>query len=46
MVRGLGQKLTLRANQSTTIDFTPEKAGDFKITCSMGMYRAATLRVE
>jgi hypothetical protein len=25
--------------------FTPEKPGDFPVTCSMNMYRGATIRV-
>ena len=46
MVRGLGQRLIVRANQSSTAEFTPDKPGDYKINCSMNMLVAATLRVS
>ncbi len=45
MVRGLGQRLIVRANQSATVEFTPEKPGDYPINCGMNMYVPATLRV-
>jgi plastocyanin domain-containing protein len=37
--------LVVRANQSASVEFTPEKPGNYTITCSMGMYFPATLRV-
>lgn len=45
IVRGLGQRLVVRANQSSTVEFTPNKAGDYTINCSMNMLSPATLRV-
>ena len=45
MVRGLGLRLTVGANRPGTATFTPDKAGDYPITCSMNMYRGATIRV-
>ena len=45
MVRGLGQRLVVRANQTASVDFTPDKPGDYPVTCSMNMYQPATLRV-
>lgn len=36
----------MRANQSGTVEFTPDKPGDYKINCSMNMLVAATLRVS
>ncbi|MDP9383455.1 MAG: hypothetical protein M3Q29_25590 [Chloroflexota bacterium] len=46
MVRGLGQSIVLRANESSTVEFTPEEVGDYEVNCSMNMLRAATLRVR
>jgi len=45
VVRGLGQSLVVRANQIASVQFTPEKPGNYPINCSMNMYRSATLRV-
>jgi plastocyanin domain-containing protein len=45
VVRGLGQRLTVRANQPGTVTFTPQQPGEYPITCSMNMYRGAALRV-
>jgi len=38
--------LVVRANQSSTVEFTPDKPGDYTINCSMNMLVAATLRVS
>lgn len=46
LVRGLGQRIVVRANQSSAIEFTPDKPGDYAINCSMNMLVAATLRVS
>lgn len=45
MVRGLGQRLVVRPNQPASVEFTPDKAGDYQINCSMNMFQPATLRV-
>jgi plastocyanin domain-containing protein len=45
VIRGLGQRIILRANQSSTIEFTPERPGDYAISCSMNMTIPAKLRV-
>ena len=45
IVRGLGQRLVVRANQSASVQFTPDKPGDYTINCSMNMLSPATLRV-
>ena len=45
MLRGLGQQLTLRGKEPATVTFTPQKAGDYPVTCSMNMYRGASIRV-
>lgn len=45
IVRGLGQRLIARANQTAMIEFTPDKPGDYVINCSMNMLRSATLRI-
>ena len=37
--------LTVGANRPATATFTPDKPGDYAVTCSMGMYRGATIRV-
>lgn len=46
MVRGLGQRLIVRANQRSTIELTPDKPGDYTINCSMNMLVPATLRIS
>ena len=44
--RGIADEPQARANQTTTIEFTPDKAGDYTISCSMNMTVPATLRVS
>jgi plastocyanin domain-containing protein len=46
VIRGLGQRLIVRANQSATVEFTPDQPGDYRINCGMNMYVPATLRVS
>ncbi len=43
--QGLGVRQIVSPGQITTFEFTPERAGSYSITCSMGMMRPATLRV-
>ena len=45
MVRGLGQRLVVRANQSATVEFIPDRPGDYQVNCGMNMYVPATFRV-
>ena len=45
IVRGLGQRLVARADQTATIEFIPDAPGDYAINCSMNMLRPATLRI-
>jgi plastocyanin domain-containing protein len=36
----------VRADQSSTVQFTPDKPGDYTVNCSMNMLVPATLRVK
>jgi len=38
--------LIVRANQRGSVEFTPDKPGDYTINCSMNMLVPATLRVS
>ena len=37
--------MLVRPDQSATVEFTPEKPGDYLINCWMNMLRPATIRV-
>jgi hypothetical protein len=46
LVRGFGQRLIARANQTGTVEFVPDRPGDYSVNCSMNVLVAATLRIR
>ena len=45
LIRGLRINGVIPPGKIATLEFTPEQAGDYSISCGMGMMRAGILRV-